>query len=42
MKCATFVYDRDDGWSNLSAAESADLVIVFGCSSLLDHPEVVD
>lgn len=42
MKCDTFTYDRDGGWSSLNGVESADLVVVFGCSSLLDHPEVID
>lgn len=42
MKCHTLVHERDAGWSSLGEAENADLVILFGCSSLLDHPDVVD
>lgn len=42
MKCATFTHDRESGWSDLSAAKSADLVLMFGCSSLLDHPDVIE
>ena len=41
MKCATFTHDSESGWSSLEAARSADLVVLFGCSSLLDHPEVI-
>jgi hypothetical protein len=42
MKCATFTHDSESGWSDLGAARSADLVVLFGCSSLLDHPEVIE
>lgn len=42
MQSHTFTHDREAGWSDLGGVDDADLVVLFGCSSLLDHPEVID
>jgi hypothetical protein len=41
MKVRTLAYDRQQGWDDLTPAGAANLVILFGCSSLLDHKDVV-
>lgn len=41
MRVQTIVYDRQQGWDDLGRAGTADLVILFGCTSLLDHEDVI-
>ncbi len=40
MQCHTFTRDRDVGWRDLDGTAQADLIVVFGCPSLLDNPEL--
>ena len=42
MHCHTFRRDRGVGWVDLDGASGADLVVVFGCPSLVENPELFD
>jgi len=42
MKCTAFRCEEEAGWGDLTAARSADLVVLFGCSGLLDRPDPID